>query len=173
MKTYIGIDPGASGFVAVMPQGGEKSFFAVKGATLADIVGFLRPLKSQGEVFCCIEDVHAVFGSSAGATFAFGHICGVLEGVLAALAIPYQKVPPKTWQNAVWTHDDKVFVSRERKVKGEIKTVSTVDPKKTSLKAAARLFPDVDFRRSAKCRDADDNKCDAMLICEYGRRMNL
>lgn len=173
-KTYIGIDPGCEGFIAVMRADGERDFLPVKGCTYGGIADFLRELRSSGDVFCCMEDVHAVFGSAAGATFEFGRINGLLEGILVALCIPYQKVPPKTWQNAVWTHSDKVYVSRERKVRGgEVRSVSSVDTKRTSMNAAVRLFPDVDFRKSPRSRNLDDNKCDAMLVCEYGRRMNL
>ena len=47
------------------------------------------------------------------------------------------------------------------------------DTKATSINAAQRLFPSVDFRRNEQCRKIDDNKVDALLMAEYGRRKNL
>ena len=41
------------------------------------------------------------------------------------------------------------------------------------INAAKRLFPDIDFRRTSKCKNIDDNMCDAMLMAEYARRKNL
>ena len=47
-----------------------------------------------------------------------------------------------------------------------------VNTKATSINAAKRLFPELDFRRTEKCDNIDDNKVDATLICEYLRRKN-
>jgi hypothetical protein len=41
------------------------------------------------------------------------------------------------------------------------------------MNAAKRLFPNIDFRRTTKCKNLDDNKVDATLMCEYARRKNL
>ena len=45
--------------------------------------------------FAVIEDVHAIFGSSAKATFEFGKIVGILEALLVANSIPFTKVAPE------------------------------------------------------------------------------
>ena len=74
-------------------------------------------------------------------------------------------VPPKTWQKEIWISEDKVYKNGGGK--------KMVDNKGTSINAAKRLFPCEDLRRTAKCKNADDNKCDALLICEYGRRRGL
>ena len=180
MRTYIGIDPGASGFVSVMYSNGVKDFFSIKDNDVREIVDFLRGVidQSQGDCMCCMEEVHAIFGASARTTFAFGKICGLLEGILVSLGIPYHLVQPKEWQGLVWINQDKEYTvktkaKKDRKGVDKVRSVRKIDTKKTSLNAGKRLFPHVDFKRNGKCKSDDDNKCDSLLICEYGRRMNL
>ena len=48
-----------------------------------------------------------------------------------------------------------------------------VNTKQTSINAAKRLFPTIDLRKTTKCKNIDDNKCDSLLLSEYGRRKNL
>ena len=172
-KMYMGIDPGAKGFIALQEEDGSKDFLSIADSRAVEIADFLRQRVMGNRVMCCMEDVHALFGAGAGTTFSFGRVNGLLEGFLIAFGIPYVKVPPKEWQSEIWINGDKVYVSKERKSKGEIKQVRAVDTKRTSMNAAVRLFPDVDFRKSPKSKNLDDNKCDAMLICEYGRRRNM
>lgn len=166
-KTYIGIDPGALGYISVVYEDGKRGFCSIKDEGFNDVAKFLKAVKeaSEGNCVCCMEEIHAVLGSSAKGTFSFGEVFGVLQGFLIALGIPYHLVPPKTWQKEIWITQDKVYKTKNGK--------KSVDNKPTSINAAKRLFPDIDFRRNEKCKNVDDNKCDAMLICEYGRRKNL
>ena len=170
-RVYVGIDPGSMGFVAVMYSNGDKDFLSIKDAGYTGVVEFLKDVfvTSCGDVACCMEEVHAIMGSSAKSTFAFGRVNGVLIGILTALNIPYHLVQPKEWQGEIWINQDKEYKSRCSNGKSRRR----VDTKKTSLNAGKRLFPQVDFRRTEKCKDDDDNKCDALLICEYGRRKGL
>ena len=158
-KTYIGIDVGARGFIAVM-RGGEFDFVPLVDSNDATLAGFFASLQRE-DCVVVMEEVHAIFGASAKSTFNFGAISGFLRGLLVANNIPYHLVPPKTWQKEIWGNTDKV------------KKGKRVDTKATSLNAAVRLFPKVDFRRTPACKKPDDNKVDALLICEYGRRKNL
>ena len=166
-KVYIGIDPGALGYISVDYGEGRREFCSIKDEGYHGVALFLKNVKTlMGDnCACCMEEIHAVFGSSAKGTFSFGECFGVLQGLLIALNIPYHLVPPKTWQKEIWITQDKVYKSKGGK--------KSIDNKPTSINAARRLFPDVDFRRTEKCKNADDNKCDATLICEYGRRKNL
>lgn len=168
---YIGIDPGSKGFVAVR-IGDNKVFRALGDGDWRGVSDFLAGLCKEYDPVCCMEEIHAVYGSSAGSTFAFGEVFGLLKGILVALGIPYHLVPPKTWQKEMWVSQDKVYKATGR-VGKDGQPIKAVDNKPTSINAARRLFPDVDFRRTAKCKAVDDNKCDAMLICDYGRRKNL
>lgn len=159
MKTYIGIDVGAKGYIAVFKDG-EWQYFPLLSSNPLDITDYLRQF-AISECVCVIEDVRAIHGSGATATFNFGYGKGILIGILTALAIPYTQVAPKKWQKEMWDNTDKV------------NSGDKIDTKKTSINCAKRLFPHIDFRRTEKCKNVDDNKVDATLLCEYGRRLNL
>lgn len=165
-KTIIGIDPGAKGVICVTYENKWTEFFPLADFDWDQICTILNDFRDQsyGEIIACMEEVHAVQGSSAKGTFSFAEGYGILKGVLTALAIPYVLVPPKKWQSEIWTASDKVYINRERNV---------IDTKGTSLKAAKRLFPHIDFKRTPRCVKCDDNKVDSMLIAEYARRKNL
>lgn len=171
-KTYIGIDPGKLGYICVQRHDGTHEFCSVKESSYREIAMFLKDVKteSDGDCVCCMESIHAIYGSSAKGTFSFGETFGVLQGLLIAIGIPYHLVQPRTWQSEMWVANDKVY--KTRNITKSLRSKS-VDNKPTSINAAMRIFPDVDFRRNEKCKKPDDNKCDAALICEYGRRKNL
>ena len=120
-----------------------------------------------------MEDVHSIYGSSAKATFSFGEIKGLLRGLLIATGIPYQLVQPKIWQKEIWANEDMVVDYKKVTVKGVEQTRKDVNTKQTSFKAARRLFPNIDLRKTERCRNFDDNKTDSLLMCEYARRKNL
>ena len=179
-KTYIGIDPGEVGFITVIFPNGEKEFYSIDENDDLDLSRILKDIKKRSwEVVACMEQIHAIFGASAGSTFNFGQIFGVLKGLLVATEIPFHLVPPKDWQKEIWVHADEIYVTKNRKktdkVTGEV-TISSykaVDTKSTSINAARRLFPNIDLRKNERCKKIDDNKVDSLLIAEYGRRKNL
>ena len=171
-KIYLGIDPGGKGFISAITDGGYK-FYSISDLNALEINKVLGTLKGRGNVVAVMEEVHAIFGSAAKATFSFGEIFGLLKGLLIANTIPYHLIPPKTWQKEIWTNPDMVVAYKQVVVKGKATTRKEVNTKATSLNAALRLFPDVDFRKTARCKKPDDNKVDSLLIAEYGRRKNL
>lgn len=162
-KVYIGIDPGADGYMAVITEDGYH-FVGIDDSGYKEVAAVLADCIRGGQCVAVIEDVHAVFGSSAKGTFNFGYSKGVLVGLLIALQIPYVLVPPKEWQVGVWVNADKEWENKERK---------KVNTKATSLNAARRLFPTVDLRRTEKCKKPHDGKVDALLMAEYARRKNF
>ncbi len=78
------------------------------------------------------------------------------EWLLTALEIPFQLVPPRTWQKIMHT--------------GEEGDLRALEMKQRSINAALRLFPGVDLRRTPRCSTAHDGKAEALLLAEYGRR---
>jgi len=173
-KCYLGIDPGSKGFMAYQFNG-DWAYFSLIDHDVHQIADAIRHLKDKynSNIVCTIEDVHAVFGSSAKGTFSFGENKGMLLGILAAEKIPFVEVAPKDWQREMWTNGDKVYKVKEVRRKDKKVMQKLTDTKSTSMNAAKRLFPDIDFRRTSACKTFDDNKVDATLICEYGRRKNL
>lgn len=171
-KSWIGIDPGVQGFISVITDG-EYVFFSLAEHNLVEVAEFIDNFKKK-ECHAILEDVHSVFGSSAGSTFNFGKIKGFLQGLLVAHKIPYTLVQPKEWQQEIWTNADMVVNVRKITQKnGKEVNRKETDTKATSTNAALRLFPSVDFRKNERCKKTDDNKVDALLMAEYGRRKNL
>ena len=150
-KIYIGIDPGAKGYLAIYDG------VAWAHCPLADTDQCITLLESAAQYKCVavVEDVHAMPRQGVASTFNFGYNVGTVIGWLQALHIPYHQVTPRKWQGAMWERKDKVIVSGK------------ADAKRTSLNCARRLLPDMDWRRTPKCKVADDNKIDATLLCMY------
>jgi hypothetical protein len=173
-RYYVGIDIGKKGFIVIQKQE-EKIFYSLLEHNMKEIYQYLKEIKekSKGNLIAVFEDVHALFGSSAKGTFEFGMQKGYMIGYLIALEIPYVAVSPKEWQKEVWIASDMVFKTSARISLKTKKPVKIVDTKTTSIKAAFRLFPCTDFKRTAKCKMVDDNKVDALLMSEYARRKNL
>lgn len=171
-KIYLGIDPGTDGFLSVIDNG-ECRFLPIDGTPMLEIGKFIGEFRDK-QCVAVLEDVHSVFGSSAQGTFNFGMSKGFLLGLLIAHKIPYVLVAPKDWQSGVWINADKEYATQKQKLKnGGEKTVRKVDTKTTSLNAALRLFPDVDFRKNNRCTKSHDGKVDSLLMAEYARRNNL
>lgn len=172
-KCYIGIDPGSRGFISVQ-YNGEFSFYSIEDNDLYQLSEIMDNIRNTySNIVCVMEQIHAIFGSSAKATFSFGEIYGQLQALLIANKIPYVLIQPKTWQKEMWQNSD-IAVNYKRVVlKGKETIRKEVDTKNTSINAAKRLFPHIDFRKSERCKKIDDNKVDATLMSEYARRKNL
>ena len=172
-KLYIGIDVGSKGFIS-MQKDGIWEHFSIEDNDLYQLSEIMLRTRIENEsIACVIEDVHAVYGSSAKATFAFGFNKGYLIGLLAANQIPYTLVAPKEWQKEMWSNSDMVVSYKEVTIKGKKTTKKEVNTKQTSINCAKRLFPKIDLRKSERAKKVDDNKVDSILLCEYGRRKNL
>lgn len=172
-RVYIGIDPGTKGFIAVN-NGQDVEFLSINDNDFYAISDFLTNIKEKyNNVVCIMEEVHAIFGASAKSTFSFGEINGVLKGLLMANKIPYHLVQPKNWQKEMWDNKDMDASYTIQMRNGKEISKKVVNTKQTSINAAKRLFPTIDLRKTTKCKNIDDNKCDSLLLSEYGRRKNL
>lgn len=168
-KSYMGIDPGAKGFIAIQADG-EFEHYPLAGLDLYEMADLFTGIKARHpNIVCVIEDVRAIHGSASTATFSFGMNKGALLAFLCAYRIPYEQVLPQVWQRAMWTNSDTV-TKKAGAAEGKRKAIDT---KATSTNAAKRIFPWLDYRKSDKSRVIDDNKVDATLLSEYARRRNL
>lgn len=151
MMIHIGIDPGQKGGYAVISKTEtgqavfaypwDDMFFAMEMANLMQF-------KEHG-IVAAVEKVNSMPHDSHKAAFNFGHSLGYIEGVLSALGIPYQLVPPAKWK-------------REFGLIGK--------DKKASVEVCHKLFPDLDLKRTERCRTDSDGKAEAALIAEWCRR---
>ena len=172
-RVYLGIDVGSKGFFT-LNTGNELRFYSIADNDAYQLSNILQNIKDEfPNVVCAMEEIHAIFGSSAKATFAFGEINGLLKGLLIANKIPYHLVAPKKWQSEIWDNKDMIVSYKTVTIKGKQVTKKEVNTKQTSFNAAKRIFPSVDLRKTERCKNLDDNKCDSLLISEYARRKNL
>lgn len=103
MSIFIGIDPGASGGVAVISENGDGDGLgklSLTDKTERDISCWFSYIDASQAV-AVIELVHSSPQMGVKSAFSFGRSYGFLRGVLSALAIPYVEVRPQAWQKAM------------------------------------------------------------------------
>jgi len=174
----VGIDPGKTGGIVCLDNSGNfmESFIIpkidgdVNMKAFANIFHHLAEHYSDVHVF--VEDVHALYGSSAGATFSFGKICGQIEMGLYTCFLPHTYVQPKAWQKVMFGGIEEIRKPSKINKKGkEIK--GRRDTKAMAELAYKKYFPDVDFyftEKGNKSKNVRDGLVDAILIAEWGRR---
>lgn len=141
--TYIGIDPGKSGALAVIKDGGVF-VGPFDERTYIDVMRQCDPERTVA----CLEHVHSMPGQGVASVFKFGDNFGWIKGVLSALNIPFELVHPQKWK----------------------KEFSATSDKNTSIEVCRRLFPDVDLKRTERCKKDHDGCAEALLLAEYARR---
>ena len=144
MKTYIGIDPGKSGALALLTEDGQCTVVPFQESAYTAI---LKAASGPSSV-CCLEKVGAMPGQGVVSMFNFGHNLGYIEGLLQAFDIPYQLVPPQTRKKEFCVTSDK----------------------NTSIEVCRKLFPHVSLLPTARSRKPSDGMAEAILIAEYARR---
>lgn len=156
---YLGFDPGKKGYMCLYNANysGYKHYPLFDGNRLnRDMLEVLEKLSKTYTMMAVVEQVHSMPHQGVASTFSFGANYGMILGALEALGIPYTTVTPGKWQKCICEAVDKA-----------------PNTKQMHYNAARRLFPNMDFRRSERCKTYDDNKVDATLICEYGVRKQL
>lgn len=143
---YIGVDPGKSGGYAIIDDCGVITY------SWDDVffIGYMKALVRRNDrMMAAVEKVGARPGQGTVSMFNFGKSAGYIEGVLSALEIPYQLIPPATWK-------------REFSLIGK--------DKRASIITCHKLFPQADLKRTKRCKVDSDGKAEALLIAEYARR---
>jgi len=148
----VGIDPGASGAVAIFdPEAGTLEVYDMPtvqvergGKTKREISApLLAHILRDDDCIAWLEKVGAMPGQGVSSMFQFGRSVGTVEGVLAALQMPLNYVTPQAWQKAVGVRGGKDG-SRLR---------------------AIELFPKY---ANLFARKKDDGRAEAALIAWYG-----
>jgi hypothetical protein len=146
----IGIDPGKSGGIAWWRPTAHHAAMKMP-ATERDLADVMKDL-ADNDCFAYIEKVHAMPGQGVTSMFTFGQNYGFLRGCLIAHGIPFEEVTPQKWQKEFGL----VFPK---------KMGLTPTEKKNRHKAKAQqLFPHLKVTHAT---------ADALLIAEYGRRLQL
>jgi Holliday junction resolvasome RuvABC endonuclease subunit len=96
---YIGIDPGASGCVAVLHNDFSVSATCrMTNTAFFEVVDFLRGYTQQGTPHVVLEKVASSPQMGVRSAFTFGQSYGRIEGALVALEIAHSYVRPQDWQ---------------------------------------------------------------------------
>lgn len=146
MKTYIGVDPGKSGAMAIIHALGNVEVIPFDAVNYS--LALARVSSGAYPVTCCVEKVSAMPGQGVVSMFNFGHNLGVIEGLLRGYGIPYQLVPPQTWKREFSLSSDK----------------------NKSIEVCQKLFPKVSLLATERSRKPSDGIAEAVLIAEYARR---
>lgn len=138
---YIGIDPGASGALAVISETYEPVLCIDYQPD--NCLKALKSLEKSRISAVYLEHVHAMPGNGVVSMFKFGENLGWWKGVLSALLLDFTLVDPKRWQNHF----------------GFVKRTPTDKP---SLEFCRKHFPTVDLHLQRH-----DGRSDALCIASY------
>ena len=147
-NTFVGIDPGASGCIAMI-HGDECVAwkFPRDRKQLIKIIKAIKRTNRVNKITCYIENVHAFPTDARSRAFAFGKNFGVWLGMLTAFSLSYNKVTPSTWQSH--------FVSFPKEKKHRKNAIKDI---------AKERFPNTDKITLATA--------DAILIALYAKEEN-
>lgn len=150
----LGIDPGASGAVAViapdriaaapMPRAGK----AIDWAELARIIDDYRTSVAAYDVVAYVERVHAMPKQGVSSSFTFGANVGGVHGVLGALEIPMELVTPQAWKKRV--------------------LAGTAKDKAAAIAWCRQRYPAVDLFATPRSRTPHDGMAEALCLAHYG-----
>ena len=173
MKIRIGIDVGKQGALFVHNEDGTyltyKMPLIAKEYDLAALSNILIEYCQVEGVMVVLEDLRAIFGSSAGATFSFGMGFGIIQALLVAYQIPYTLVYPKEWQKMCFQGIPEIRKPQSEKQKIANRKGS-IDTKAMALLAAKRLYPSYPINFGGRATKAHDGLIDAILLCHYAKQ---
>ena len=97
---YIGIDPGKSGSLAFIQ--GDTAWSVPNDSTHRDLAEAIADAQSIAPLrFALIERVSASPQMGTVSAFSFGQSYGSLEMLLTCAGVPFERITPVTWQNAM------------------------------------------------------------------------
>jgi hypothetical protein len=164
-KVWIGVDPGLQGAIAILaPDRIEvvpmPVVTAAKGRDQYNLQEIVELLDTEAACAGCanvlvtIEKQQPMPMDQGGtiANYNRGRSMALVEGICAALGMPYQLVAPRTWQGVLH------------------RGTSGADTKQRSIMAAQRLFPRTSLLRTPRSRVPHDGMAEALLLARYGQR---
>lgn len=142
---YIGIDPGKKGGYASINGDHVEAYPWDDIFFIQHLHGLLA---THDSVVACVEKVNAMPGQGVSSMFTFGKSAGYIEGVLSAMGIPYQLIPPRVWK----------------------KTYGLDSSKQKSIDVCRRLFPDLNLLATERSRVPSDGVAESALLALYAKR---
>ena len=153
IPVHIGIDPGKSGALAVVPQdkGTPQVFSCPK--SMAEMSSLLKYILGKSLIVSAvIEKLWGGPHAGGARAFKLGENYGQWCMAFELLGIEYTLVAPATWQKYY------------KKPKG-------APTKEFSVVRALKLFPDVSIKKGPRSKLDDHNKADALLLAQYAKEM--
>lgn len=155
---FIGIDPGFTGAIVMIPAGcniisvadtpileSKKGKKIKKEYFIPGMASLLESVSPEAHVF--IEKVHAMPGQGVTSMFNFGKGFGIWLGIIVALKLPYTLVTPQAWKK-------KMLDGKGNKDDSRIRAIE--------------LCPEqADYFKRKK----DIGRADATLIAMYGKEV--
>ena len=157
---YIGIDNGLKGGIIVLDEKQKviaSHVMPVIGTTKKeyDIQAITKILLSHNtDVICMLEKAQPQFRDGGKQAFKTGYGYGVMQGLLTALNIPFQIIPPKKWQKIVFDG------------------LNQTDTKLASALFCKRKWPLVGWKATQRCTTDHDGLTDAACIAYFGCLLN-
>lgn len=121
MTTFIGIDPGMSGALAIYSPEAHGSVSVAdmpvlaaggkKGRRIVDVARLVSMLRRMAVRFpdaeVTLEEVRSMPRDGHVGAFAFGRCFGTIETAIVAAGLPYRMVPPQVWKRKLGVTADK------------------------------------------------------------------
>jgi len=162
MKTYIGIDPGKSGAIAMVSAGMNDGIPQVAMLGLVgkgkhselDISNISIIINVCESPIVMLEKVGAMPTDGRASLASFMTAFGELRGMLKTLGVPYQLITPQAWKKKV------------------LEGLAWKGNKAASIQYCNAKYPDVRLSHSDRCTVQNHNMADALCLAEYGRMTN-
>jgi len=149
MVMFVGIDPGAKGSLCALDPNTKSITFLSTLQTphlIYDWLNALSPIR-----MLAIEEVHSIYGTSAGSNFKFGFNVGMLHGIVGATRIGMDTVQPKIWQKQTGVQFRPKMTMAQKK--------------KTVAAKAIQLYPDAELYGPKG--GLLDGRADALMIAHF------
>ena len=114
---------------------------------------WIESLDSKEKITVVIEEPTG--SKSAKAAKSMSGSFHVLRAICVLKGLRWHRITPQSWQKEM------------------LPGCAAGDTKPRAAAAVKALWPDEDFRRTPKCKSADEGLVDAALIAEYARRKGL
>ena len=143
MRTYIGVDPGKTGAIAIV----RNRVIEFRDWPNYQVLFDLFPIEDN--IFICIEKAQAMPKQGVVSMFKYGVDYGFYLGIFTVKGYAYQEVSPQTWK-------------REFGLIGK--------DKMESIHMAKKIYP---CAAEELTRKKDHGRAEALLLAEYARRKNM
>jgi len=170
-KTYLAIDIGKQGALAVLKDGVVETYRMPMIKTDLDVhelLDIVSKVCSDDYPHVIFEHLGVIFGSGKSTALSMGYQSGIIEAACICAGSPYTKVKAKEWQKEIFKGLEEI--TKPSKTAGA-KPVR--DTKAMALVAVKRIFPQLKLTFGERATVPHDGLIDAVLIAEWARRQNL